>query len=179
MGMNFLGAVRSRECRRVAAYARVFEPREFIEACLANAVGAVAALIGRVFERRVGHIGLTLTASRYEISRIFRLNAPAGATTVTSSPIRLPINARPMGDSFEIWPRRGSASDEPTRWYVSSSPSGATTLMCTPMRTKSAVVVDCSVNVDDDSKRSNAGVRDSRNCVRVLRAWYALFAAGF
>ena len=57
---------------------------------------------------------LPIQGFAYNISKILYLAFPLGVSTSTSSPFLWPKNAFPSGDSFEMKPLAGSASDEPT-----------------------------------------------------------------
>ncbi len=51
-----------------------------------------------------------LSPSQFSTERISKRKLPAGASTLTESPARWPISARPTGESSEILPSRGLAS---------------------------------------------------------------------
>jgi hypothetical protein len=55
------------------------------------------------------------TDFRYSIFNILSRNSPLGVSATATSPTLRPISALPIGDSFEIFPLRGSASFAPTR----------------------------------------------------------------
>src|SRR5207245_11718359 len=71
---------------------------------------------------------------RYRTSTISILVEPAGVSTETSSPTRLPSSALPTGDSSEIRPLLGSASADPTM-VKASSPYSSCTLTVEPTST--------------------------------------------
>ncbi len=56
------------------------------------------------------------SASRYSIATSVKVASPFGRRTDTSSPVRLPISARPTGDSTLIRPCAASNSSGPTIW---------------------------------------------------------------
>ncbi len=73
-------------------------------------------------------IALAATAIRYSISVIVSRSLPAGVSTCTESPLRLPTRALPTGETLEMRPAIGSVSTELTMVYLASRPDGSRTV---------------------------------------------------